>query len=82
MLSRIFNTIDTNTTAYSVARYDPTAPLKVRAVILAHKIELFAINYAVFKDVVVCYYRVISQWRQPIRLQSIMLPHSPTASQC
>jgi len=29
MLSRIFNTIDTNTTAYSVAKYDPTAPLKV-----------------------------------------------------
>jgi processing peptidase subunit beta len=28
MLSRIFNTVDTNTTAYSVAKYDPTAPLK------------------------------------------------------
>lgn len=29
MLSRIFNTVDTNTTAYSVAKYDPTVPLKV-----------------------------------------------------
>lgn len=28
ILSRIFNTVDTNTSAYSVAKYDPTVPLK------------------------------------------------------
>jgi hypothetical protein len=28
ILSRVFNTVDTNTLAYSVARYDPTVPLK------------------------------------------------------
>jgi len=28
ILSRVFNVVDKNTTAYSVAKYDPTAPLK------------------------------------------------------
>jgi len=31
ILSRILNTVDTNTTAYSVAKFDPTVPLKVNA---------------------------------------------------
>lgn len=29
ILSRIFNTVDANTTAYQIAKFDPTLPLKV-----------------------------------------------------